>query len=516
MSFGSRVLAHAAAYPGRRAVVCDGDALTYGALIAKARRCAARIQACGLEAGGSRRVAVLASNSLDYAVVIVACQLVGTSVAPLPCLVSADALARMLDDSATALLFHDREYAELARSAVDGARNGAALTVVEIGGLDGGPSLDDWLDSSLAEPSHVQIEPRWESDLIYSSGTTGMPKGISQSHAGRVAQNVSLAQLGIGEGAGVLHTVGQYSNFGMIAIYLSLWWAGTYFIMRKFSAPELVRVLAEETIHLVFVAPATIIRAVDAPGFEAAVKGKSSIKLSSGSQLTLPLKRRVLASWPGPLLDAYGQTETGALTLLRAHEVPEEKLGSVGIPLPTTVLRILDEDGNVLPPGSEGEIAGHTPTLMSGYHGRPEATVSAYWYDDQGRRYVRTGDIGRLDTDGYLWLCDRKKDMIISGGFNVYPADIERVLVTHPAVFEAAVVGCPSTRWGETPVAFLTLRDGHAADPEELRAWVNSQVGSVQRVAAVKIVPDLPRGSLGKLLKRELREELAREVGTLP
>ena len=118
--------------------------------------------------------------------------------------------------------------------------------------------------------------------------------------------------------------------------------------------------------------------------------------------------------------------------------------------------------------------------------------------------------------EGYLWLCDRKKDMIISGGFNVYPADIERVLVTHPAVFEAAVVGCPSTRWGETPVAFLTLRDGHAADPEELRTWVNSQVGSVQRVAAVKIVPVLPRGSLGKLLKRELREELAREVGTLP
>lgn len=516
VSFGSRVLGHAESFPARRAVVCDGDALSYGELIAQARRCVSRIQAHGIESGGARRVAVIASNSLEYAVLIVACQLAGVSIAPLPCLVSADALARMLDDSDTALLFHDQDHARLARSAISLSQNGSAVHVVEIGRPSAGSASDDWLGPDTAGHPSTEVEPNWESDLIYSSGTTGMPKGISQSHAGRVAQNISLAQLGIGDGARVLHTVGQYSNFGMIAIFLALWWGGTFFIMRKFSGAELVRILAEETIDLVFVAPATVIRSLDAPGFESAVRDKVHIKLSSGAPLTLALKQRVLRTWPGPLIDAYGQTETGALTLLRVHEAAEEKLGSVGVPLPTTSLRILDDEGNVLPIGKEGEIAGHTPTLMSGYHARQEATAGAYWLDEHGRRYVRTGDIGKLDQDGYLWLCDRKKDMIISGGFNVYPADIERVVLSHPAVFEVAVVGCPSTRWGETPVAFLTLRPGETAEAEELRAWINARVGAVQRVSAVRIVPELPSGSLGKLLKRELRDELARTIGTLP
>lgn len=516
ISFGSRVLTHAEAFPSRRAVVCDGDALTYGALLKKARRCAARIQASGLEAGGSRRVAVIASNSLDFVVLIVACQLAGIPIAPLPCLVSADALARMIDDSNTTLLFHDRDHAAIALSAIGLALNGAAVTVVDIGGPEVGSLLDDWLAESDATPLAIEINPQWESDLIYSSGTTGIPKGISQSHAGRVAQNISLAQLGIGNGVGVLHTVGQYSNFGMIAIFLALWWGGTFFVMRKLSGSGLVAILDEEIIDLTFVAPATLIRALDTPGFAAAVQGQSCIKLSSGAPLTKELKQRTLSCWHGPLIDAYGQTETGALTLLRVHEVSEDKVGSVGVPLPTTLLRIIDDAGNALPVGMEGEIAGHTPTLMSGYHAREDATASAYWFDEQGRRFVRTGDIGRLDADGYLWLCDRKKDMIISGGFNVYPADIERVLLSHPAVYEAAVVGCPSTRWGESPVAFLTLRDGQSVGAEEIRAWVNSRVGPVQRVAAVRIVADLPRGSLGKLLKRELRDEMARTIGTLP
>jgi acyl-CoA synthetase (AMP-forming)/AMP-acid ligase II len=179
------------------------------------------------------------------------------------------------------------------------------------------------------------------------------------------------------------------------------------------------------------------------------------------------------------------------------------------------LVRILDDGGRVLPTDVEGEIAGHSATLMAGYYGRHDVTAAAWWQDDLGRRYVRTGDVGRLDADGYLWLCDRKKDMIISGGYNVYPADIERVFQGHPAVLEVAVIGYPSAKWGETPVAFVTLRAGATAEEGELQAWVNARVAKIQRVAAVAILADLPNGTMGKILKRELRERYRGMIGEL-
>jgi acyl-CoA synthetase (AMP-forming)/AMP-acid ligase II len=144
---------------------------------------------------------------------------------------------------------------------------------------------------------------------------------------------------------------------------------------------------------------------------------------------------------------------------------------------------------------------------MNGYHKRPKQTAEAEWYDASGRRFLRTGDIGRFDEDGFLILIDRKKDMIISGGFNIYPSDLEAVLVRHDAIAEAAVVGIPSERWGETPVAFVELKAGHAQAPDEILDWLNKQVGKTQRVAAVVVVPTLPRSAIGKVLKRELREQ---------
>jgi len=143
----------------------------------------------------------------------------------------------------------------------------------------------------------------------------------------------------------------------------------------------------------------------------------------------------------------------------------------------------------------------HSTTLMAGYHGQKESDSSTHWRDEHGRRFVRTGDVGRLDDEGFLWLCDRKKDMIISGGYNVFPADIEKVLSDHPAVFEVAVIGFPSHKWGETPVAIVTLQREATANAEELRDWANARLGAIQRLAAVRVVPELPSGGMGKILK---------------
>jgi acyl-CoA synthetase (AMP-forming)/AMP-acid ligase II len=163
-----------------------------------------------------------------------------------------------------------------------------------------------------------------------------------------------------------------------------------------------------------------------------------------------------------------------------------------------------------VPQGEAGEVVGRSPAMMAGYHNRPEKTREAEWFSPEGERFIRTGDVGRFDEDGFLTLFDRKKDMIISGGFNIYPSDLEAQLREHPAVAEAAVVGVPSEQWGETPVAFVVRRAGDATGPAALREWLNGRVGKTQRLADVVLVDELPRSAIGKVLKRELRERYGR------
>ena len=157
--------------------------------------------------------------------------------------------------------------------------------------------------------------------------------------------------------------------------------------------------------------------------------------------------------------------------------------------------------------GEIGEIVGRSPVIMQGYLNQPAKTAETFWHDSTGKRFVRTGDVGRFDSDGFLTLMDRKKDMIISGGFNIYPSDLEAVLTGHGDVVEAAVVAMPSEEWGETPVAFVVLKPGAATSATDLKAWTNSRVGKFQRLADVHLVETLPRSAIGKVLKRELRDK---------
>jgi acyl-CoA synthetase (AMP-forming)/AMP-acid ligase II len=201
-------------------------------------------------------------------------------------------------------------------------------------------------------------------------------------------------------------------------------------------------------------------------------------------------------------------TEGGGTLVLHAHEHPH-KLHTVGQPAPGHDIRLIDDAGNEVPQGELGEVVGHSPAMMAGYHKQPAKTTEAEWYDPSGKRFIRTGDVGRFDADGFLTLMDRKKDMIISGGFNVYPSDLESVLRQHADVADAAVVGVPSTRWGETPVAFVVPKDGIALDAAALLAWANERLGKTQRLAAIEIIDTLPRSAIGKVLKRELRDSFA-------
>jgi acyl-CoA synthetase (AMP-forming)/AMP-acid ligase II len=207
-------------------------------------------------------------------------------------------------------------------------------------------------------------------------------------------------------------------------------------------------------------------------------------------------------------VEYFGMTEGGGSCALVAHEWPD-KLHTVGRPIPGHDIRLIDEDGREVPVGEAGEIVGSSGAIMNGYHNQPGKTSEATWMSPDGKRFIRTGDVGRFDADGFLTLMDRKKDMIISGGFNIYPSDLEAVVKQHPDVADAAVVGVPSEQWGETPVAYVVPRPGatgDAPDPASLKAWVNERLGKTQRLADVRLIDELPRSHIGKVLKRELRD----------
>jgi len=230
------------------------------------------------------------------------------------------------------------------------------------------------------------------------------------------------------------------------------------------------------------------------------------MKFSTSAPFPPHIKADVLKRWPGGLIEYYGMTEGGGSCGLLAHEFPD-KLHTVGKPLPGHDIRLIDEDGKQVAQGEIGEIVGRSGAMMVGYHNQPGKTSEAEWHSPDGLRFIRTGDVGRFDEDGFLTLMDRKKDMIISGGFNIYPSDLEAEIVKHPAVLEAAVVGVQSDRWGETPVAFVALKPGQSTPPDEIKAAVNAKLGKTQRLADLLILETLPRSHIGKVLKRELRDE---------
>jgi len=234
------------------------------------------------------------------------------------------------------------------------------------------------------------------------------------------------------------------------------------------------------------------------------------VKLSTSAPLRAPLKRDILDRFPGLMIEIYGLTEGGGGTVLVCNEHPD-KLESVGQPGLETELKIIDENLQELPPGETGEIVARSPSMMTGYFQRQDLTGDILWQDQDGRTFFRSGDVGRLDSDGFLFLGDRLKDMIISGGLNIFANDLELALLKHDDITDAAVVAVPSENWGETPLAFVVKTKTSDLRDEELLAWVNGQLGKAQRISAIEFMDELPRSSIGKILKRELREPYWRE-----
>jgi acyl-CoA synthetase (AMP-forming)/AMP-acid ligase II len=301
-----------------------------------------------------------------------------------------------------------------------------------------------------------------------------------------------------------------YSNTTLVSFYPALATGGCVVVMGKFDVERYLALFQRERATHSMLVPVQYQRLMAFDGFGRHDLSSTRMKLSTSAPFHAALKEQVLERWPGGLVEYYGMTEGGATCVLQAH-LERDKLHTVGKPGSGVEIRLIDEAGREVAAGEPGEIVGRSGAMMTGYHNRPRETADAEWRDAHGRRFIRTGDVARYDADGFVVLVDRRKDMIISGGFNIYPSDLEAVLREHPAIRDVAVVGVHSERWGETPVAFVVPRGAAAA--EEVRHWANQRLGKLQRLHAVQIVTELPRSAIGKVLKRELREAYAPPAG---
>ena len=503
------IRAYARDRPRHAALVQDGRRLDYAGLDALMDRVAGRLQRDGAKPGDV--IAVCAAASIEYAAVFLGGLRAGVVVAPLPPTATAESLAAMVADARAKILFLDTEAAKT----LEPARGRVAAARVALDNANAGEPFDAWLAPAGAKPAAPAIQPDWPFNIIYSSGTTGTPKGIVQPHVMRWGHVQRAVRNGYDRDAVTLIATPLYSNTTLVSFFPTLALGGTVVLMAKFDAAGYLAAAEKHRATHTMLVPVQYQRIMALADFERYDLSSFRMKFCTSAPFPAALKADILARWPGGLVEIYGMTEGGVSCALPAHRHPH-KLHTVGQPAPGHDIRLIDEHGREVPRGEAGEVVGHSETMMSGYYNQPERTKAAQWHDASGKRFIRSGDIGRFDEDGFLILVDRKKDMIISGGFNIYPSDIETVVRAHPGVADAAVVGVPSTRWGETPVAFVVLKSGAGVTAAELMQWTNNLVGKIQRLAAVELTDGLPRSAIGKVLKRDLRDAYCAKVGALP
>ena len=488
------------------AVVVGDQVWTWREFTSAAHQFAHGLHTSGIEPRD--RVGLLMTNGFAMVQAIFGCMAAGTVVVPLNTAVSDVAAINMLRDAGVkAVVATDDLMPRL--NAITEQIDGVVCKLMPAIDRELAAGWTSFAQMCVGQPPTLPPLSMTGGDLIniiYSSGTTGVPKGIAHDHAGRRdwAHDLGLA-LRYHGGARTLLTIGLYSNISWVAMLTTLLSGGCIYVAIQFDEYAFIDLVSQHRITHTAMVPIQFQRVIEALSRRPhADMSTMQAMMSCGSPLREPLKRAIFHHFGCGVIELYGLTE-GIITTLETEHA-EERWASVGRPLLGTDICIVDSNNCRLPANESGAICARGRIAMPGYWRRDDANLAATYVDEEGLVWMRSGDIGYVDSEGFLYIVDRKKDMILSGGQNIYPQDIETVAAQHTAVFDVAVIGLPSTKWGETPVALVVLRDGSDTDPLMIKEWVNERVGKQQRLADVIAVDALPRNPNGKILKRELRE----------
>ncbi|BCY12898.1 class I adenylate-forming enzyme family protein [Actinoplanes sp. L3-i22] len=465
--------------------VRDGDrTLTYAALDERSNRVACGLLQQGLRYGD--RVALLCGNRLEYPEIAAGIAKAGLVLVPVNPRLTAPEVAFILE--------HSGARAVLVDEALAGAVDDVPLNRVLIGS-----SYEAWLGAASSVDPWIAVDERDPFCIAYTAGTTGDPKGVLISHRSRCLTFYATAlEWGLGPGRRTIAVAPMYHGAGFAFAYASVYCGGTVSMLRSFDPHRLLDMIDRDGAQSVFLVPthAQLIRA-------AMPEPPRSTTLDTlyfnAAALPKVLKEWVFEAFPGVgVHELYGSTEAGVVTNLRPPDA-RRKAGSVGHPWFATQVRVVGPDGEPVGTGVPGELFSRSPYLMNGYHRNPAATAACTTADG----FLTSGDIVIRDEEGFLSIVDRVKDVIITGGVNVYPRDVEEVLLTHPSVTECAVVGEPDDRWGERVVAYLVGQG--PLEPDVLEAFLRERLAGFKVPKQYRAVPALPRNAAGKILKRELR-----------
>jgi acyl-CoA synthetase (AMP-forming)/AMP-acid ligase II len=486
------------------AVICGAERISWGEFNRRINKVANGLIKRGLQRGD--KVSLLSTNRLEALEILFGTVKAGGVIVPLSAMVPGDALAHMVINSDSRFLFvgpgqqdnigpHRSEFSNIAADGFFALGESA----------EGWNSYQSLVDENSDEKPGISLIYEDPFNIMYTSGTTGVPKGILHTHHNRT-QFASMFAIDyrIDSSAVNIVTTALYANGTWLTMLPTVFAGGTLVIMPAFDPKVFLELIQKEKCTHTFMVPTQFTALLEQPDFDSYDLSSMRIWNSAGSPLRTQTKAEVIKRFSGELVELWGLTE-GVATTLKPEDM-ENKMESVGLPLVGWDLRIIDEEGRELPRGEAGEIVAFSSWLMPEYYKLPDKTVEAIWLDASGKTYLKTGDMGKLDEDGFLYILDRKKDMIISGGINIFASDIEEVLSRHPAVQDAIVIGIPHPKWGETPLAMVIPRGGTPISEEQLLEWVNPKLAKYQRISRVEFCDDFPRNALGKVLKRELRE----------
>jgi long-chain acyl-CoA synthetase len=491
MNLAENLSRSAGAGPNAPAVKLDDAVLSYAALDEASARVAGLLAARGVVAGD--RVGIMLPNVPYFPIVYYGILRLGAVAVPMNVLLKGRETAFYLKDAGAKAVFAWTDFSEHARS-------GAAAAAADCIDVDTGV-FDQLL--TTAEPLW-EVAPREDGDsavILYTSGTTGTPKGAELGHA-NLARNceVSAGLFEIGRDTVTLGALPLFHTFGQTcAMNATLAAAGCLTLLARFEPGKAFEVIARDRVSVFEGVPTMYSAMLHDPGAGTADVSSLQVCASGGASMPVELMRAFEERFGCMILEGYGLSETSPVASFH-HRWRPRKPGSIGTPITGVEMKVISDTGEDLPTGAVGEIAIRGHNVMKGYFNNPKATAAAI--DADG--WFRSGDLGRVDKDGYFFIVDRKKDMIIRGGYNVYPREIEEVLYEHPAVREVAVVGMPHAELGQEVGAAVALKDGADVDVDELRTFVKEQVAAYKYPRHVWLVDELPKGPTGKILKRQI------------